>query len=308
MVSVYEELSEASRRAILLELRSGPKSVTDIVASTGLKQPNVSNHLARMRQRGVVRAVKVGRNVYYSLASPDVELALQNAFADDEEAVAEVDLEILAKAYAKAAVQGDEATCQGILDRALRSERSILDVYEGLLTPAMSTVGTWFDVEAIDVSQEHMASAVTERMLARSVLTHGPVQSHGKVAVLGCAPNGWHVIGLRMVSDYLRIRGWRTLFLGANVPIESYVETLRGSEARLALLSCSADVSVADTLKLLRAISHFRGHRKDLTVILGGGSVGVHGDEFRGAGADNLCSSLRTFAETLLPEVERATA
>ena len=38
--------------------------VGDIVVATGLRQPNVSNHLSRMRASGVVKSSKVGREVF----------------------------------------------------------------------------------------------------------------------------------------------------------------------------------------------------------------------------------------------------
>ena len=43
-------------------LRVGRKSVSELVHLTHLKQPNVSNHLAKMREQGLVRAERSGRN------------------------------------------------------------------------------------------------------------------------------------------------------------------------------------------------------------------------------------------------------
>src|SRR5579862_7672418 len=70
-------LAEPSRRALLENLRFGRKSVTELVTATNLKQPNVSNHLAKMRQQGIVRAERIGRQVYYSLAMPFADVLLR---------------------------------------------------------------------------------------------------------------------------------------------------------------------------------------------------------------------------------------
>ena len=43
-MDVFEELSEPSRRYLLKEMLDGPRNVSQLVESTGLKQPNVSNH------------------------------------------------------------------------------------------------------------------------------------------------------------------------------------------------------------------------------------------------------------------------
>ncbi len=80
-------LADSSRLAILAVVRAGPASVTEIVAATGLSQPNVSNHLACLRNCGHVRSSQQGRFVIYDLGDPRVgkildltcELAEKNA-------------------------------------------------------------------------------------------------------------------------------------------------------------------------------------------------------------------------------------
>ena len=72
-----QALAEPSRRAILESLRFGQKSVTELVVATRLKQPNVSNHLAKMRVQNIVRAERIGRQVYYSIAMPVADLLLR---------------------------------------------------------------------------------------------------------------------------------------------------------------------------------------------------------------------------------------
>jgi len=49
-------------------LRDGPVCVCEMAAALGAQQNNVSNHLARLRDAGLVRASRVGadtRRVYY---------------------------------------------------------------------------------------------------------------------------------------------------------------------------------------------------------------------------------------------------
>ena len=79
-----QALAEPSRRALLENLRYGQKTVTQLVVATSLKQPNVSNHLAKMKQQGIVRAERIGRQVYYSLSAPfaDVLMRMHEIAAD----------------------------------------------------------------------------------------------------------------------------------------------------------------------------------------------------------------------------------
>jgi DNA-binding transcriptional ArsR family regulator len=70
-------LAERSRRALLENLRNGQKAVTELLCATQLKQPNVSNHRAKMRMQGIVRAERIGRQVYYPVAMPFADVLLR---------------------------------------------------------------------------------------------------------------------------------------------------------------------------------------------------------------------------------------
>lgn len=304
MLNVYQELGESSRRSILAELRTGPKNVSDLVKATGLKQPNVSNHLSRLKTKGIVRDSKVGRQVFYALASPEVEAIVQAAFAEETVEDDIPNVEELAKQYAKLAIQGDEIGCSDVLDVAFRARMPLLDVYQEILAPAMTLVGTWYKVEAIDEAQEHMASAITERMMSRTVQISGPIARHGRTAVLGCAANSWHVIGLRMLADYLRLSGWKTLFLGANVPNASFVSAVTQHKPDLVLVSCSAIEGIDDSIGLIRQIDGLRHGRHPLSIGVGGHAVNLYPGKFAAAGADFTAQDLRTFAEKYLPQIE----
>lgn len=305
MLNVYEELGETSRRQILSELRSGPKNVTEIVTATDLKQPNVSNHLARMRAKGIVKASKIGRQVYYSLASPEIEAVLHSVFDENVKPPSSLNFEELAKQFAKHAVQGDEAACGEIMDAAFRGNAGMLDIYQELIGPAMVHIGAWYKVEAIDVGQEHLASEIAQRMMARTVQIVGPARKHGKLVLLGCAPNGWHVIGLRMIADYMRFCGWRTLYLGANVPRRSFLTAVEQHRPSLVLLSCGATENVESTLQLLKDLRAGKSKRHPFHIGVGGYCVTPNPDPFQAAGADFTAPDLRTFATEIMPLLEK---
>jgi ArsR family transcriptional regulator, cadmium/lead-responsive transcriptional repressor len=76
---LFRGLADPSRLAILEALRAGERTVSDVVAATGLSQPNASNHLACLRDCGLVASRQDGRRVYYRLADDRVEDALRAA-------------------------------------------------------------------------------------------------------------------------------------------------------------------------------------------------------------------------------------
>ena len=76
-------LSHEARLMILCLLATGEKSVTEIEQTLRLRQPAVSQQLARLRSDDLVETRRDGKNVYYSLTRTevrDVIDALHRAF------------------------------------------------------------------------------------------------------------------------------------------------------------------------------------------------------------------------------------
>ena len=69
---LFRGFSDPSRLSILEALREGPLTVGEIVRSTKLTQPNVSNHLACLRDCGLVTVRQQGRFAYYALSDDRV--------------------------------------------------------------------------------------------------------------------------------------------------------------------------------------------------------------------------------------------
>lgn len=63
-------ISHPLRLAVLCHLADGPKNVGELLARTGVAQPNLSQHLAKLRMLGVVRCERRSQHMYYRLADP----------------------------------------------------------------------------------------------------------------------------------------------------------------------------------------------------------------------------------------------
>lgn len=301
LISVLEELGESSRRQILSELRTGAKSVNDLVRCTGLKQPNVSNHLARMRSKGIVRFSKIGRQVYYNLASPEIETAVNAVLSVKTGCCEGKPVCPLVDCYAHAAVEGDEMAAGEVLDEAFRFNAGLVDIYQDLLLAAMSKVRTWIEAGEIDSGQEHMASEVTLRMMSRTVQSICPTKPIGKTCVLGSAPDSWHVIPLRMAADILRMSGWRALYLGPSVQIPCFIHAVRQNKPDLVVTNCCASEDAGPVLDLIRELVVARRTGHSYLIGIGGRVVKEGSERFIRAGADLVIPSLRTFACEQLP-------
>lgn len=303
MIDVIREFAEPSKRFLLAELKTGPKSVTELCEATGLKQPNVSNHLAKMKDRGIVRSSKAGRQVYYSLASAEVAEAVLDLSPLTEAGVEHIlplDRETTLL-FAKAATAGDEAECTRIVDHLVRQGESLVAIYHRLFADTLHLVGKWWEVEAINVGQEHLASAIVERLMSRVLHYATPAKPSGKRAVVGCCPGNWHSIGIRMISDVMRISGWTTYFLGANVPIDSFVATVREHQPFVVLASCPVTDLEPACLELIHRLAEYRNEGHDFLIGAGGRVVNENPERYKEAGADFTAPDLVRFTDETLP-------
>ena len=74
--SVCKGLADPKRLFILHALRHGELSVSEICDEVGFPQANVSQHLAVLRDKGLVYTRKEGQFVFYSVSSPKIIEAL----------------------------------------------------------------------------------------------------------------------------------------------------------------------------------------------------------------------------------------
>jgi ArsR family transcriptional regulator len=61
-------LAEPTRLKLLSLIGERPRPVKELVEATGERQAKISQHLAIMRQRGIVRTQRIGTEIHYSLA------------------------------------------------------------------------------------------------------------------------------------------------------------------------------------------------------------------------------------------------
>jgi DNA-binding transcriptional ArsR family regulator len=65
-------VSHEARLVILCLLVDGEKSVSELEQVLSLRQPAVSQQLARLRADNLVESRRDGKNIYYTLARPEV--------------------------------------------------------------------------------------------------------------------------------------------------------------------------------------------------------------------------------------------
>lgn len=91
MSNVFKALADPTRRRVLLLLRKGPLSASQLSDQFDVSKPTMSAHFAVLKEADLVHAEKVGKSVIYHLKLSVLEEALlgfAHSFGLGEEAPA----------------------------------------------------------------------------------------------------------------------------------------------------------------------------------------------------------------------------
>lgn len=69
---VCKTIASPKRLEIIHALKSGEKTVSELVNILGVPKANVSQHLAVMRHKGILKTRRNGVNIFYSISNPKV--------------------------------------------------------------------------------------------------------------------------------------------------------------------------------------------------------------------------------------------
>lgn len=191
----------------------------------------------------------------------------------------------LAAAYLEALLRCDrDAASRLIMDESGRGI-AVRDLYLHVFQPAQYEIGRLWQINQINVAQEHYCSAATQSIMSQLYpRIFGAKKTRGTL-VAACVAGDLHEIGARMVSDIFEMDGWRTHYLGANVPTPSVIETIIRLSATVLALSATITYhvrAVADLIASVRRTPECAG----LIILVGGFPFKVAPGLWRDVGAD----------------------
>ncbi len=170
--------------------------------------------------------------------------------------------------YLAALLAGDRPQCTDLVSRLLEKEIRTEVVYTQLFQRSLYRIGELWEHNRISVAVEHLATAITESLLAtvypRILAGRSP---GGRKAVISCSVNEYHQVGARMVADIMEGQGWDAWFLGANTPVEDLLRLIEEKKPDILGLSVSIYFNMAPLKKMIQVV---RSHYAGLDILVGG--------------------------------------
>ena len=167
-----------------------------------------------------------------------------------------------------AASRLDAARLDELLDEAF-ARVSFEEAMRSVIFPALAAIGRAWERGELDVAAEHAASNAVVRRLARLFDAAGRPDPRVR-AVLGLPSGANHEIGLLAFAVAARRVGVPVLYLGANVPTDSWAAALDRSGADLVVLGVPTASDVPEAEGVVEAL---RARARPPTLFVGGAAA-----------------------------------
>jgi diguanylate cyclase (GGDEF)-like protein len=153
----------------------------------------------------------------------------------------------------------------------LREGMAIEALYGRVIAPAMWRIGCLWEEGAITVADEHLATALTHRVMASAYgSSFGRATSRPGRIMLAAVEGQRHALGLRMAADVLELGGYEVNYLGEDVPLEALVDAVKSRRPDLIGLSSTLPPGESS---LGTAVSRLEAAFPDTPILLGGQGV-----------------------------------
>lgn len=173
--------------------------------------------------------------------------------------------------YLRNVLASQRKTALELMMQAVMAGHPVIDLYTAVLQEALYEVGRLWETGYITVADEHLATAITQFVMA-NLYQHLEVSAtrRGTVVVTG-VEGEFHQVGANMVSDLLEADGWEVIFLGCNVPAAHVVETVRHHRPQILGISATLQGNVPAVVQLAGMVRWELGEKAP-AILLGGGA------------------------------------
>ena len=197
----------------------------------------------------------------------------------------------LALRYLQCAVEGNVLPAMEVVLDALEDNLTVQDAILRVLLPAQTEIGRLWHLDHVSVAEEHLVTTTTQRLMAVLASRATRRRDNGRTAVAAAVAGNVHDVGIRALAYLLEMDGWRTIYLGSDVPRGDLPATGQFFEADVILLSCALSVQLKTVRSTIAAIRE-RSER-DVKIMVGGLAFYEAPDLWKEIGADGYAPNAK---------------
>ena len=180
------------------------------------------------------------------------------------------DLATLAQQFVAAQLAGDRRAALTLVVDSVKDGVSVADMQQHVIRAAQEEIGRLWQTNTISIAQEHLATGISQIVLARLFDYAPDVPSNGKLVFVACVQGEQHDLPARLVADCLDLGGFTVRYFGPDVPTHDLVAAVRTRHPDLIALSVTMSFNVG---ALRDAVTQIRGVAPSIPIAVGGNAV-----------------------------------
>ncbi|MGH4137914.1 cobalamin-dependent protein [Clostridium sp.] len=271
----------------------------DLAEMLGLAQTTIANYEQGKRFPDEEMVIKIADffnvSLDYLLGRSEINSANEDFSLRDSLKLSKslIDPTILAlkTSYFDALISGNLQIASELILNAVES--GIIDIrslYSDIFEMSLIEIGEQWDMNIIDVYQEHYFSNSTLLIMSELFSHFYTSEKNGHSLVSLSTSGDSHNIGIRMVTDFFEIDGWNTYFLGSDVPTQSVIKALKDRKADILAISCTMPYHLNSVKSLITAIRSLK-ELDNVKIIVGGRLFNRYRILWKSVGADGYSST-----------------
>lgn len=159
----------------------------------------------------------------------------------------------LSEQILKALMQFNEQGAHELINQAF-SVFTLDKVLEGILNNLLAEITILWKKGKITTAHEHFASSILRARIG-NVLQSFPINPNSPKFMAVCGPGEWHELELLIFTFFLRIKGYRILYLGPFIAEKDFEKVIEIVEPRYLFLSCTLKDNLDQSLHLAEKLS-----------------------------------------------------
>jgi len=269
----------------------------DLAAALGLAQTTIANYEQKLRFPDEELLVKIAD---YFGVSLDHLMGRDNGYtglpaagaAGEAAALKELPVPELARDYLGAFRAGGFEAARALLQGAVSRGAEMRELYLDVFAPALREAGRLWALGELSVGEEHAFSEATQRLMSQVSGRAGAAAAKptGLRCVAASAGGEAHLIGVRMVADFLGAAGWDVTFAGGNLSIRHVRELLLARPPSLLVLSVTLPGNLNAAADMIGSL-HGEALLADMRIMAGGQAFDARQRTGQDIGADGAAGN-----------------
>ncbi len=152
------------------------------------------------------------------------------------------------------------------------TRENLMHIFESILQPVMVRIGEMWEQGSISVYDEHYATSIVGKVVDILSVYALEVPKTDRKAVCMTVSSDSHVLGIKMITVFLELKGIRSIYVDNNISTASIISMLLNEKPDMFLISLTIGRHL-DSVKNMIGVIRQNDKLKGLPIVVGGQGI-----------------------------------